>query len=93
MTKEQRDILIGRHGHPFTWARYHRYADMVRYMEFLVYKYPELVTLVTIGSSSKGLPLKVVKISSKDRGDLDQDEVKPAIWIDGGEYVHTTLPT
>ena len=69
-----------------TWSRYHRYSDMVRYMEFLVFSFPHLVELITIGYSTEGLPLKVVRISTdgeyktKDAG----GGAKPSFWIDGG---------
>jgi len=59
-------------------------ADMLRYLDYLSLKYPELVEMLTIGKSSLGQPLKVIKIST---GQLTKNgEVKPAIWIDGGEF-------
>lgn len=59
-------------------------ADMLRYLDHLKLKHPELVELLTIGKSSLGQPLKVIKIST---GQLTKNgEIKPAIWIDGGEF-------
>jgi hypothetical protein len=58
-------------------------ADMLQYLDYLSLKHPELVEMLTIGKSSLGQPLKVIKIST---GLLKNGEVKPAIWIDGGEF-------
>lgn len=91
MSKDQRDILVGRRGHPMTWSRYHRYSDMVRYMEFLVFSFPHLVELITIGYSSEGLPLKVVRISTDgEYKKKNEEELKPAFWVDGGGFRITT---
>ncbi|KAG8250451.1 hypothetical protein J6590_101274 [Homalodisca vitripennis] len=51
------------------------------YLEYLQSTYPNLVEIFTIGKSSEGRPLKVVKISSDS-----SREVKRAIWIDGGTH-------
>jgi len=40
-------------------------------------QYPSLVSVMTIGSSGEGRPLKIMKISTGG-------ENKPAIWLDGG---------
>lgn len=70
-----------------TWSRYHRYSDMVRYMEFLVFSFPHLVELITIGYSSEGLPLKVVRISTDgEYKKKNEEELKPAFWVDGGGF-------
>jgi hypothetical protein len=58
-------------------------ADMLRYLDYLSTKYPELVEMITIGKSSLGQPLKVVKVSTGQR--TTTGEIKPAVWIDGGE--------
>ena len=64
-------------------------ADMLRYLDYLSQKYPELVEMLTIGKSSLGQPLKVIKIST---GQLTKNgEVKPAVWIDGGEFSRMRL--
>jgi hypothetical protein len=59
-------------------------ADMLRYLDYLSMKYPELVEMITIGKSTLGQPLKVVKVSTGHR--TKKGETKPAVWIDGGEY-------
>ncbi|KAL1117688.1 hypothetical protein AAG570_004003 [Ranatra chinensis] len=49
-------------------------------MEHLMSSAPHMVDVLTIGKSSEGRPLKVVKVSTgKEMG-------KPAIWIDGGMH-------
>ena len=60
-----------------SWSKYHDYNTLVRYMECLASTYDSLVTIYTIGYSSEGKPLKLVKIGSG----YGQKE---AIWIDGG---------
>ncbi|XP_076388900.1 carboxypeptidase A2 isoform X2 [Megachile rotundata] len=94
MSKEQREDLVNTHGHSMTWKRYHRYGDIARYMDYLAFRYPSLVELITIGHSYEGQPIKMVKISSglaKDGYD------KPAIWIDAGmharEWISSAVAT
>lgn len=60
------------------WNSYHRVEDIYGYLNYLADTYPRLVQLTSIGSSSEGRPLYVVRISSSSSGS------KPAIWIDGG---------
>lgn len=54
--------LIQLRGHPMTWRRYHRYADILRYLEYLQLSYSDIVELVPLGRSSEGLPLVAVKV-------------------------------
>lgn len=49
-------------GHPMTWHRYHRYADIVKYFEFLRRKYPKNVDLLHIGRTFEGRPIIVCHI-------------------------------
>jgi Zinc carboxypeptidase. len=57
---------------------------MLRYLDYLSLKYPELVEILAIGKSSLGRPLRVIKISTGQS--TKNGEVKPAVWIDGGEF-------
>jgi hypothetical protein len=57
---------------------------MLRYLEYLSLKYPQLVEILTIGKSSLGQPLKVIKVSTGQR--TKNSDTKPAVWIDGGEF-------
>ncbi|XP_071440264.1 carboxypeptidase B-like [Hetaerina americana] len=66
------------HSHRMTWHSYHRVSDMHGYMDFLAQTYPRLCSVMTIGSSVEGRPLKVLKISPAG------STGKKAIWIDGG---------
>lgn len=45
-----------------TWRRYHRYADILRYLEYLQHSYSDFVELIPLGRSSEGLPLVVIKV-------------------------------
>ncbi|XP_037028544.1 uncharacterized protein LOC119068842 [Bradysia coprophila] len=49
--------------HPMSWYRYHRYKDIVKFLEFLQRKYPSSVELIHIGKSFEGRPLIVAKVS------------------------------
>ncbi|XP_076285065.1 carboxypeptidase B [Lasioglossum baleicum] len=94
MSKEQRDDLVTTQGHSMTWKRYHRYADITRYLEYLSLRYPKMVDLITIGNSYEGQPIKMVKIST---GPNKDGNPKPAVWIDAGmharEWIGTAVAT
>lgn len=62
LSKKQRLELEHLRGHPMTWRRYHRYADILRYLEYLQHSHTDLVELIPLGRSSEGLPLVVVKV-------------------------------
>lgn len=49
-------------------------------MDYLKNQYPDLVSVIDVGSSIEGRQIKVIKISS---GKTDAK----AIWIDGGSYL------
>jgi len=70
-------------GHRMDWTSYHRLDDIYGYLSYLADTYPKTVQVVSIGSSSEGRPLKVVRISS-----ASSSGAKPAIWIDGGILIH-----
>ncbi|XP_014483176.1 PREDICTED: carboxypeptidase B-like [Dinoponera quadriceps] len=94
MSKEQREDLVTIQGHTMTWKRYHRYGDIVRYLEYLSSRYPKMIELTTIGHSYEGQPIKMAKVSTG----LNKDgERKPAIWIDAGmhgrEWIGTAVAT
>lgn len=63
LSKKQRLELEQIRGHPMTWRRYHRYADMLRYLEYLQHSYTDIVDLIPLGRSSEGLPLVAVKVT------------------------------
>ncbi|KAH8373204.1 hypothetical protein KR009_002100 [Drosophila setifemur] len=50
---------------PMTWNRYHNHDEIVKYLETVRMKHPQLVELIHIGRSYEGRPLIVVKIESK----------------------------
>lgn len=45
-----------------TWRRYHRYSDIMRYLDYLQHSYSDIVELIPLGLSSEGLPLVAVKV-------------------------------
>lgn len=51
-------------GHPLTWQRYHRYADIVRFLEHTERTHPDTVELLHVGRSFEGRPLTVVRIAA-----------------------------
>lgn len=48
--------------HPMSWYRYHRYSDIVKFLEYLQRKYPSSVELIHIGRTFEGRPLIVAKV-------------------------------
>ncbi|XP_041977075.1 carboxypeptidase A1-like isoform X2 [Aricia agestis] len=98
LSKKQRLELEHVRGHPMTWRRYHRYADILRYLEYLQHSHTDLVELVPLGRSSEGLPLIAVKVSkgvneTRKNGTANhkkkyklRSNMKPAVWIDGGTH-------
>ncbi|XP_033346187.1 carboxypeptidase B-like [Bombus vosnesenskii] len=83
MTKEQREDLVMTNGHSMTWKRYHRYGEIVKYLEYLALSYPTLAEVITIGHSYENQPIKMIKIST---GPNKEGEAKPAVWIDAGMH-------
>ncbi|XP_026742805.1 zinc carboxypeptidase A 1-like [Trichoplusia ni] len=96
LSKKQRLELEQLRGHPMTWRRYHRYADILRYLEYLQHSHSDLVELIPLGRSSEGLPLVAVKISligndtsMNVKGNKKwklRSRLKPAVWLDGGAH-------
>ncbi|XP_049799617.1 carboxypeptidase B-like [Schistocerca nitens] len=85
LSKQQRKELRTIQGHDFTFRRYHRYADILRYLSYLSSAYPSLVEVLTIGHSWEGLPLKLARVSTG--GTISKDgRPKPAVWIDAGAH-------
>lgn len=60
-----------------SWTQYHSYDTITKFMSCLSSSYGRLVTMFTIGYSSEGRALKVLKVG------IPGDK-KKAIWIDGG---------
>ncbi|XP_072943949.1 carboxypeptidase A2-like [Epargyreus clarus] len=100
LSKKQRLELEQLRGHPMTWRRYHRYADVLRYLEYLQHSYTDVVELVPLGHSSEGRPLVAVKVSlpsnetqtvslntkgQKKKWKL-RSHMKPAVWLEGGAH-------
>lgn len=65
--------------HPMTWTEYHSQDDMEAYMDYLVEKFPELVSIEEIGASYEGRTMRVLRIC---KGGTCGN--KPGMWIDGG---------
>ncbi|XP_011310954.1 carboxypeptidase B [Fopius arisanus] len=75
--EEALEELAGRKGHRMEWTSYHHLEDIHGYLDYLSETYPEICSVMSIGNSVEGRPLKVLRIS---RGEPNV----PAIWIDGG---------
>ena len=69
--------------HNMTWTSYHRLSNIYGYMSYLATTYPNLVTLINIGTSYEKRPLYVLRISNSS-----SPGTNPAIWIDGGRPEH-----
>ncbi|XP_031371023.1 carboxypeptidase B-like isoform X1 [Apis dorsata] len=64
-------------GHRMEWTSYHRLEDIHGYLDYLADTFPDVCSVVTIGHSVEGRPLKVIRISNGKSN-------SPALWIDGG---------
>ncbi|XP_062542628.1 uncharacterized protein LOC134210567 [Armigeres subalbatus] len=62
MTRREQIEVEVLHGHPLTWYRYHRYADLTKFMNYLGRRFTKNVELIHIGRSFEGRPLTVVKV-------------------------------
>lgn len=60
-----------------TWTQYHSYNTMTKWLGCMASTYSSKASLITIGKSSEGRPLQVLKIGTGHSG-------KPAVFIDGG---------
>merc|ERR1712115_688481 len=65
------------HTSGMSWTQYHSYDTIVKFMDCLSSSYKSVVSVYTIGNSTEGRPLKVMKIGMPGKQ-------KKAIWIDGG---------
>ncbi|XP_048267587.1 carboxypeptidase B isoform X1 [Bombus terrestris] len=64
-------------GHRMEWTSYHRLEDIHGYLDYLAETFPDVCSVVSIGNSVEGRPLKVLRISNGKAN-------APALWIDGG---------
>ncbi|XP_076169353.1 carboxypeptidase B [Ptiloglossa arizonensis] len=64
-------------GHRMEWSSYHRLEDIHAYLDYLAETFPDVCSVVSIGNSVEGRPLKVLRISNGRQN-------APALWIDGG---------
>ncbi|CAB3376150.1 Hypothetical predicted protein [Cloeon dipterum] len=67
-------------GRPFVWDKFHRLSAIYAYMHQVARQHPELAEVKTIGKSTEGRDLLVLKLGRKSQS------VKPAMWIDGGVH-------
>jgi len=65
--------------HDMDWTSYHTLDEIYGYLDYLAQTYPDLCTLVDIGTSYEGRTMKMLKIST-DGGASG----KPGVFIDGG---------
>ncbi|OWA53087.1 Carboxypeptidase B [Hypsibius exemplaris] len=79
-SKTDRDDGIAAQTSGMTWARYHRYSTIERYILALPVVHPDLVTIERLGLTYEGRQVWVVKLG-KPRSDGIK---KPAIWLDAG---------
>ncbi|XP_006609652.1 carboxypeptidase B-like isoform X2 [Apis dorsata] len=77
LSEQEMEELQGRKGHRMEWTSYHRLEDIHGYLDYLADTFPDVCSVVTIGHSVEGRPLKVIRISNGKSN-------SPALWIDGG---------
>ncbi|CAH1402249.1 unnamed protein product [Nezara viridula] len=84
--KEQFSIQMRRGRAGFNLDNYHRLGEIYNWMDYLSKKYPQLVSVETIGYSYERRPIKVAKISSGKPG-------AKAVFIDGGIHAREWVST
>ncbi|XP_015433604.1 PREDICTED: carboxypeptidase B-like [Dufourea novaeangliae] len=77
LSEEEMQEIEGRNGHRMEWTSYHRLQDIHTYLDYLAETFPAVCSVVSIGNSVEGRPLKVLRISNGKPN-------APALWIDGG---------
>ncbi|XP_059475778.1 carboxypeptidase B-like [Neocloeon triangulifer] len=73
-----RDADDVENGHSFHWDKFHRLSAIYAYMHQVARQHPEVAEVKTIGKSSEGRDLLVLKLGRNSQLN------KPAMWIDGG---------
>jgi hypothetical protein len=61
-------------------SKYLDYGELMAQLRAWADRYPELVRLTELGTSSEGRPIPLLKIGK------DPDAVRPAVWIDGNMH-------
>ena len=82
MSDTERELLVGRSGHPLTWLAYHPLADHHQYLDYIAQNYQGLCSTFQIGNSTEGRDLKGIKCGL---GHLEQSTKKNGVFIDGGK--------
>lgn len=84
-TPVERAELSRKQGHPMTWHRYHRYDDIVRFMDTLQRQHPNLVELIHIGRSFEGRPLTIAKATGQTKTRIHFKSINfVSIYLDFG---------
>ena len=68
-----------------SFDRYYPYDDLTRHLHSFAERYPDLVTISSIGKSFEGRDIWCAVITNRSTG---PDYEKPAVWIDGN--IHAT---
>lgn len=61
------------------WARHHDHEDVTRMTEAWAERYPDLVTVESLGKSIQGRELWLLTLTNADTGPAEE---KPALWFD-----------
>lgn len=62
LTKREKIEIERAQGHPLTWYKYHQYDDIIKYLEYVQRKHPNITELIHIGRSFEGRTLIVTKV-------------------------------
>ncbi|XP_035210424.1 carboxypeptidase B-like [Stegodyphus dumicola] len=84
IAEDQADTVIVPPGLEF-FADYNPVDEINIYMRDLALKYPDVVSLIEIGTSFEGRPLFILRISTPF------SEPKPSIWIQGGAHAREQI--
>jgi len=84
--KDRVQFNAGDHPDKITLNQYHTLEEILAYMSSVVSTYPNIASIVNIGSSLQNRALTAVKIGTPGAN-------KPAVWIDGGIHAREWITT
>ncbi|XP_055525042.1 uncharacterized protein LOC129718357 [Wyeomyia smithii] len=73
------------HGHPLTWYRYHRYGDIVKFLNYLGRRFPRNVELIHIGRSYEARPLTVVRVRFDEKRRSSEGKLSNSKYMKGSK--------
>ena len=78
--KDSDSFFTARNDVHFDYSKYHTLDEISEFIDTLAATYPELVSLIDVGTSFEGRTIRAVRFT----GDSGDNATKAGIWLDGG---------